>query len=219
MKRSVEEHAERFSAIAAEYDDAKSDEYHACAELVIAAADPGAADVVLDLGTGTGAIALALAHDAKRVIGRDISEGMLAEARRKAEEGGIENVEFGYGEFRDPRIDAVDEPIDVVVSNFALHHLGDAEKREAVAAMADTGADRIVLGDLMFFEGTDVEAPFYGPAVDDPATVGTLVEIFTDLGFAVVAVDRVHEMVGVIVAQRIGDEESTGKGETVPGAE
>jgi ubiquinone/menaquinone biosynthesis C-methylase UbiE len=109
MKKSLEEHAERFSEKADEYDDEKSPEYRACADLVVEHAAPEADDTVLDLGCGTGAIALALAPDtgeqsspsdrpqadhADRVIGRDISEGMLDQAERKAEERGLDNVEF-----------------------------------------------------------------------------------------------------------------------------
>ncbi len=212
MKESVEEHAARFSEKAAEYDDSKSEEYHACASLVIDHADPEPDDVVLDLGAGTGAIALALAPDAKRVLARDISEGMMDEGRRKAAAAGITNVEFAYGEFREPNVDA-DQRVDVVTSNFALHHLDDDAKREAIRVMADTGARRIVLGDVAFFESPDPSEPFYSPEVDDPATVGTLVEAFTDVGFAVVDVERVHDQVAVIVAERIGS------GDEVPGAE
>jgi len=202
MKKTVAEHAERFSEKAAEYDDSKSDEYHACAGLVIDYAAPEPDDVVLDLGAGTGAIALALAEDADRVLARDVSEGMMEEGRRKAEERGLDDVEFAYGEFRDPELEP-DQRADIVTSNFALHHLADDEKREAIGVMAETGARRIVLGDVAFFEGPDPDAPFYSPEVDDPATVGTLVEAFTDEGFAVTAVERVHDQVAVIVAERI----------------
>ena len=202
MKKTVAEHAERFSEKAAEYDDSKSDEYHACAGLVIDYAAPEPDDVVLDLGAGTGAIALALAEDADRVLARDVSEGMMEEGRRKAEERGLDDVEFAYGEFRDPELEP-DQRADIVTSNFALHHLADDEKREAIGVMAETGARRIVLGDVAFFEDPDPDAPFYSPEVDDPATVGTLVEAFTDEGFAVTAVERVHDQVAVIVAERI----------------
>jgi ubiquinone/menaquinone biosynthesis C-methylase UbiE len=202
MKKTVAEHAERFSEKAAAYDDSKSDEYHACASLVIDHAAPDSDDVVLDLGAGTGAIALAVAGDAERVLARDVSEGMMDEGRRKADERGVDNVEFAYGEFREPEVDP-DQRIDVVTSNFALHHLADDEKREAIRVMAETGARRIVLGDVAFFEEPDPDAPFYGPEVDDPATVGTLVEAFTAEGFAVTVVERVHDQVAVIVAERI----------------
>lgn len=201
MKRTVEEHASRFDDHAAEYDRSQnSEEYAACASLVIECADPDEDDVVLDLGTGTGAIALALALDAKRVVGRDISEGMMERAREKAAERGLTNIEFGEGRFREPNYDG---PVDVVVSNFAMHHLSDEEKHEAIQVIADLGPRKFVLGDVTIFGQSDPDEPFYSPEVDDPATVGTLVEAFTEAGFAVTAAKRVHDQVGVLVGERV----------------
>jgi SAM-dependent methyltransferase len=212
VKKTISEHAARFSEAAPSYDDEKSEEYEACAGLVVQRAAPAASDTVLDLGTGTGAIALSLADDADRVVGRDISEGMLERARAKAAEQGVDNVSFDYGEFREP---AYDGTAQIVTSNFALHHLSDAEKRAAIETMAsvdgggtpsrsDTvGPRRIVLGDVMFFDEPDPAEPFFDPEVDDPATVGTLVDVFTDAGYAVTRVDRVHDQVGVLTAERV----------------
>ncbi|WP_415381997.1 class I SAM-dependent methyltransferase [Halosimplex sp. TS25] len=203
MKQPLEDHAARFDEKAGEYDESKSEEYRACASLVVDHAAPGPDDTVLDLGTGTGAIALPLAEDAARVIGRDISEGMLEQAREKAAERGLETVEFGEGRFREPAVPD-DADVDVVTSNFAMHHLSDAEKREAVDVIAALEPERIVLGDVMFFGEPDPEEPFYSPAVDDPATVGVLADAFTDAGYALTAVEMVHEQVGVLVAERAG---------------
>jgi SAM-dependent methyltransferase len=199
MKRTLEEHAQRFDKQAPEYDSSKSEEYKATVSLVVGHADPDTDDVVLDLGTGTGAIALALAEDADEVVGRDISEGMLEEARMKAAERGLDNVQFGEGRFREPN---APEDVDIVTSNFAMHHLSDAEKRDAIALLCDLGADTVVLGDVMFFGAPDPDEPFYSPEVDDPATVGVLADAFTDAGFVLTAVEQVHEQVGVLVAQR-----------------
>ena len=200
MKRTLEEHADRFSEMAADYDEfQQSDEYLACANLVVERAAPGSDDVVLDLGAGTGAIALALAPDAARVVGRDISEGMLEQAREKAAERGIENVEFGEGRFRDPNYDG---PVDIVTTNFAMHHLSDEEKREAIEVVAALGPRRFVIGDVMLFGEPDPSEPFFDPEVDDPATVGVLADALTDAGFALTAVERVHDQVGVLVAER-----------------
>ncbi|MFB6141828.1 MAG: class I SAM-dependent methyltransferase [Halorientalis sp.] len=202
MKKSLEEHAARFDDVAPEYDESKGPEYRACVSLVVDHAAPRSEDTVLDLGTGTGAIALALAPDAERVVGRDISEGMLEQARQKARDAGLETVEFGQGRFREPNVPE-DADVDVVTSNFAMHHLSDEEKREAVAAIAALEPRRVVLGDVMFFGEPDPDEPFYSPEVDDPATVGTLADALTDAGFALTAVERVHDQVGVLVAERV----------------
>ena len=199
MKRTREEHAARFDEKAPDYDDTETDEYRDCVSLVVDHADPARDDNVLDLGCGTGAVALRLADAAARVVGRDISDGMLAEARRKAAERGVENVAFGPGTFREP---AVEASVDVVVSNFAMHHLPDGEKRDAIGVIAELEPRRFVLGDVMFFGGPDPAEPFYSPEVDDPATVGVLADALTAAGFSLSAVERVHEQVGVLVAER-----------------
>jgi SAM-dependent methyltransferase len=197
----VEEHAARFDGKAGDYDSEQSEEYRACAALVAEHASPESEEVVLDVGTGTGAIAFELAGRARRVIGRDVSDGMLERAREKADERGVENVSFGRGRFRDPGVPE-DVSVDVVTSNFAMHHISDGEKREAIAVAADLEPRRFVLGDVMLFGEPDPDEPFYSPAVDDPATVGVLANAFTDAGFVLTAVEQVHEQVGVIVGER-----------------
>lgn len=199
MKKSREEHAARFDEKAPEYDGSRSEEYRTCATLVIERAAPEPDDVVVDLGAGTGAIGLALTGDAARVVLRDISEGMLDRARRKVDDRDVENVDIDEGSFREPNYDG---SADVVVSNYAMHHLSDTEKREAIEVIAEFEPDRIVIGDVMLFGEADPEEPRFDPSVDDPATVGELVDAFTSTGYAVVDVERVHDQVGVLVCRR-----------------
>ncbi|ERG96513.1 class I SAM-dependent methyltransferase [Haloquadratum walsbyi] len=202
MKKTIDEHAERFSEAASTYDDEQDSEaYHACARHVVDHAAPTARETVLDLGTGTGAIAFELTSTADCVIGRDISTGMLDEARMKASAENIENIKFAEGRFREPNLDS-DTDVDIVTSNFAMHHLSDDEKREAITVISALEPDRFVLGDVMFFGSPDPEEPFYSPSVDDPATVGILTDALTDVGMAVTEVEFIHEQVGVIVAEQ-----------------
>ena len=196
MKKTRKEHAERFSAKAPTYDGSHSPTYEACASLTVDHAAPTTDETMLDLGAGTGAIGLTVAADAGEVILRDISEGMLEQARQKVATRELGNVAIGTGSFREPDYD---DSVDVVVSNFALHHLSDEQKREAIARMAEYSPRRIVLGDVMFFTGPDSEAQFYDPDVDDPATVGTLLEAFTDVNYAIVAAEAVAGQAGVLV--------------------
>ncbi|NLS11650.1 peptide chain release factor N(5)-glutamine methyltransferase [Vibrio sp. SM6] len=72
---------------------------------------------ILDLGTGTGAIALALAHELpqRTVIGVDLMLEAQALATQNGERLGIKNAQFRQGSWFEP-IDA-DERFDVIVSN------------------------------------------------------------------------------------------------------
>ncbi|MGH8217685.1 MAG: peptide chain release factor N(5)-glutamine methyltransferase [Steroidobacteraceae bacterium] len=65
---------------------------------------PQADGTVADLGTGSGAIALALAHERPswRIVATDISAAALELARRNAAEGGASNVEFVVGSWFTP---------------------------------------------------------------------------------------------------------------------
>jgi ubiquinone/menaquinone biosynthesis C-methylase UbiE len=76
---------------------------------------------VLDVGTGAGALALALAPSARQVIGVDVVPELLDEARKRAPE----NVEFREA-------DATDLPFgpssfDVVATARTLHHVARPE--------------------------------------------------------------------------------------------
>jgi cyclopropane fatty-acyl-phospholipid synthase-like methyltransferase len=204
MKRSIDETAERFDEMSAEYDQARSESAVAAADRVVERALDGIAgdETVLDIGTGTGILALAIAPHVEAVYALDISEQMRATAREKADERGIENVTVGEGTFRDPAASLDLPAVDIVVSNFAMHHLNDEEKADAVAtirALLGPGG-RFVLGDVIVFEEADVSVEHYDPAVDDPATVDRLVAIFEREGFAV-ETEQVGPMAGVVVGR------------------
>lgn len=58
-------------------------------------------EIVYDLYTGTGTIALFLAHQAKRVIGVEYIETAIADARHNAETNDITNATFYVGDMKD----------------------------------------------------------------------------------------------------------------------
>ena len=72
---------------------------------------------ILDVGTGSGAVALALAHERKkaRVLATDLSEAALAVARGNAERLGLtDRLRFEAGSLLEP---ALGQRFDLVVSN------------------------------------------------------------------------------------------------------
>jgi len=88
---------------------------------------------VVELGVGTGRIAVPLAADGIEVIGVDTSEGMLAVARERAELAGVE-VDLRYGDLRDPPVEG---PVPIVLAPFRslLHMETEADRIAAVRAV------------------------------------------------------------------------------------
>jgi release factor glutamine methyltransferase len=100
---------------------------------------------IADLGTGSGAIALALARErpAARVLATDASAAALAVARDNASRLGIANVEFARGDW----CAALDSRrFDLIVSNSPYiaagdRHLAEGDLRFEPAAALASGAD------------------------------------------------------------------------------
>jgi arsenite methyltransferase len=94
-----------------------------------ALADLRPGDVVLDLGSGGGIDVLLSARrvgPAGKVYGLDMTEEMLALARRNAAEAGATNVEFLHGELES--IPLPDESVDVIISNCVINLSGDKRR-------------------------------------------------------------------------------------------
>ena len=97
----------------------------------MAAAAPG--EAVLDVGCGTGTLAIALKAEvgpSGEVTGIDASPEMIEQARRKAAKQG-EGVEFLTATIEE--LPFPDARFDLVVSSFMLHHLPDDVKRKGLA--------------------------------------------------------------------------------------
>src|SRR5207253_8133971 len=90
---------------------------------VVDLAQPQKSDLVLDVATGTGNTAFALAPHVRRVIGVDITREMLDEARRVAAERDIVNVDWAMGDA--VRLPFQDETFDLYTVRAAPHHFSD----------------------------------------------------------------------------------------------
>ncbi len=92
---------------------------------------------VVELGVGTGRIAVPTAQAGVRVIGVDSSEAMLRLCRERGEEAGVSRLlDLRLGDLRHP---PVSERVPLVTSPFRsfLHLESDDARREALAAARD----------------------------------------------------------------------------------
>ena len=79
---------------------------------------------ILDFGGGTGLLALPLAKQAKSVTLVDISEKMLEQARLKADQQDIKNIQFLE---QDLLANPLEQQFDLIVVSRVLHHIPDLD--------------------------------------------------------------------------------------------
>jgi SAM-dependent methyltransferase len=102
-------------------------------EFYVEEARTAAGDIV-ELGVGTGRIAIPIAATGIRVIGVDASRGMLAVCADRARAAGVaDRVDLRLGDLREP---PVTERVALVICPFRsyLHLLTEADRRHALAA-------------------------------------------------------------------------------------
>ena len=115
----------RFAPVAANY---TRSTFHSSSERlqeVIDLARPKPGDLALDVATGTGNTAFALAPFVRRVIGLDVTREMLDQARRIAAEKAIKNADWVLGDVADLPFE--DETFDLYTVRAAPHHFGDVD--------------------------------------------------------------------------------------------
>jgi ubiquinone/menaquinone biosynthesis C-methylase UbiE len=95
------------------------------AKIAITKSRMKATDVVLDIGCGTGSLALRLAGSAAHVHGLDISSEMMRIANGKAQAQGVDNVTFHTGAFDESFRVFGAESLDGVCAYSILHLVDD----------------------------------------------------------------------------------------------
>jgi ubiquinone/menaquinone biosynthesis C-methylase UbiE len=134
---------ERFSRTAeriAELQDARAAELE---QKIVRFVAPGGDERALDSGTGTGALAFALAPHVREVVGVDVVPELLEQARRRAEqlpnvsfvEGDATKLPFQYAEF------------DLVGTLRTLHHIARPELAVAELARVTRSRGRVLVVD------------------------------------------------------------------------
>ncbi|MCK4584779.1 class I SAM-dependent methyltransferase [candidate division WOR-3 bacterium] len=166
-------------------------------------------DVLLDVGTGTGDKAIAAARICRQVIGIDVSKRSLEQARIKAEQENLDNVNFVYGTFEEPfvELDLTLYCITKILAVYSLHHLPDQLKKESLITLSNLlhRPGRMVIGDIMFFEDPDKfreefdKVHYDAGYTDFPSRVEYLTECLEQVG-AKVHAEQIHPLVGVIIA-------------------
>ena len=122
----------QFGAAAAAYSSSLTHSDSRALSRVVELADPRPEYVVLDVATGAGHTALALAPHVTQVIAYDMTEPMLAETRHNAVARGLTNVLTRQGTAE--ALPFPDESFDIVTVRQAPHHYADV--RTAVREMA-----------------------------------------------------------------------------------
>jgi SAM-dependent methyltransferase len=116
------------------------------AQRIVAELDPRPGERILDVGCGNGALSLAVAPrvaPSGSVCGLDLSGPMLAVARRRAEDAGLDNVSFEQG-------DAQEHPLPEATFDATTSRFGVMFFEDPVAAFANLGRALRPDGRLVF---------------------------------------------------------------------
>ncbi|MDA8296857.1 MAG: class I SAM-dependent methyltransferase [Actinomycetota bacterium] len=124
-------------------------------EQVVKEAAPAPDEAAVDLGCGSGQLTLKIAPLVSSIVAVDVSQAMIDLLEENARRSGISNVSGRVAAVE--HLDLGAASVDLVVSNYVLHHLRDEDKavlvRHAASWLRPGG--RLVIGDMMFGRGGD----------------------------------------------------------------
>ncbi len=194
---------ETFDTVSAGYDSKALRFFPESAKLLVAALSLRGDEQVLDVATGTGHAALALAGRLPKggVTGVDFSPGMLEQARRKAASLSMRNIEFLERDMQD--LGFPDGRFDAAMCSFGIFFVNDMDSQLAhIASVVRPGGQVAVSGfqenyfhplkDLMVtrLSGYGVKPPL--PTWKRIATEAGCREFFTKAGLRNVRVERAN---------------------------
>lgn len=113
---------------------------------LVRAIDPRPDDRALEIATGPGYVAMALAPCCHEVIGLDLTAAPIAIAQRASHERGLSNVRFEVGEA--DKLIYGDGEFDLVVCRFAFHHFMHPETILAEMCRVCRAGGTVVVEDL-----------------------------------------------------------------------
>jgi len=118
-----------FDAVASGYDDPALRFFPLCADRIVSQLRPSRGWRILDVATGTGALAGALAQAISsdgRVMAIDLSEGMLACAEKNIKKMALDNVDFIQMDAEEPEFES--DYFNAVTCSFGLFFIPDMLK-------------------------------------------------------------------------------------------
>jgi ubiquinone/menaquinone biosynthesis C-methylase UbiE len=145
---------QQFNQHAQNYVSSSVHRFGASLPVLLEFAAPQASDVALDVATGTGNTALALAPFVAQVTGVDLAQKMLEGARARALEEGVTNAVFLEGSAED--LPFPDASFDLVTSRHAPHHFRDVSQFLLEVARVLKPGGRFVLADQVTLEARNL---------------------------------------------------------------
>jgi ubiquinone/menaquinone biosynthesis C-methylase UbiE len=119
-------------------------------------ADPQPEDIALDLACGPGTFTMALAQQARQVLGLDLTPALLDRARQRVNEHRATNVTLICGDAT--ALPLPDESIDVAVCGYSFHHMTEPLRVLEELARVVARGGRLALLDMIVPRDEDAEA-------------------------------------------------------------
>ena len=147
----------------------------------------------VDLGTGAGFTAFAVAGVSDRVVASDVAEPMLRQAQRLGRERGISNL--GLSQNAAEALPFANESVDLVTSRVSAHHFPDFKKALDEAQRVLKSGGSLLMADSVAPEDDDITEWMNDIELRrdfshiENRKISTITEMLTERGFTIVEND------------------------------